>query len=159
MATTGVGFFYDGVMAGREVKAGLSRRSAATRPLPLEDLCFFVKPIDNSRLIKVVDPKSRRECMKLVLTVAAVFGLLLLYMVPYLWMRRSGYRIGELKKHHEEMVESNRLLQVKQAELRSLDRIEAIARKLGMQAPAPEQVVWSDGGRPAADLLARNARK
>src|SRR5262249_14912788 len=71
-------FFYDGVAAGREVRAGLSRRPAATRPLPMEDLCFFVKTIDNSRLVRVVDPHSRRECLGLIASVTAVFFLALL---------------------------------------------------------------------------------
>lgn len=153
------GFFYDGVAAGREVRAGLSRRPAATRPLPMEDLCFFIKTIDNSRLVRVVDPHSRRECLGLVICVLAVFLLALLYIGPHLALLRTGYRLEDLKREHEALAESNRQLQVKEATLRDPQRIYSIARKLGLEAPAPEQVVWPepDGRLPTGrELLARN---
>lgn len=159
---TGV-FFYDGVAAGREVRAGLSRRSAAVRPLPMEDLCFFAKSIDNSRLVRVVDPRSPRECLGLVACLSAVFLLAVLYIVPSLLLLRAGYRVETLKKENDALVESNRQLQVKEAELRDPQRIYSIARgKLGLSEPAPEQVVWpeADGHMPTGhELLARNASR
>ena len=161
MATTDwQGFFYDGVAAGREVRAGLSRRSAATRPLPMEELCFFTKPVDNSRLVRVIDPRSRRECLGLVGYLGGVFLVALLYLAPYLGILRTGYRIEEGKKEHEALVETNRQLQVKEARLKDPQRIYNIARGLGLDAPAPEQVLWQEAGRGPLqnrDLLARNS--
>ena len=140
------GFLYDGVMAGREVRAGLSRRSAACRPLPMEDLCFFVKPIHNSRLVRVLDPHSRWECLKMLLGIMAVFLMAVGYAAPYLAMLRTGYKIEELRKDHETLVEQKGQLQVKEAELRDPQRIDSIARtRLGMDKPAPQQVTWPDG--------------
>lgn len=156
-------FFYDGVAAGREVRAGLSRRSAATRPLPMEELCFFVKPIDNSRLVRVVDPHSRRECLGLIGFVSAVFLLALFYIGPSLAMLRTGYRLEDLKQEHESLVENNRHLQVKEAALRDPRRIYSIARgKLGLDAPGPDQVIWTEPNpnQPNShELLARNATR
>ena len=153
-------FFYDGVAAGREVRAGLSRRSAATRPLPMEEICFFVKSIDNSRLIRVVDPGSRRECFGLIAFLGAVFCLALFYVGPDLAMLRTGYRIEDLKRQHEAMVESNRRLQVSEAALRNPQRIYSIARRnLGLNDPGPEQVVWPEGNSAepgGSELLAHN---
>ncbi|MBI3666520.1 MAG: hypothetical protein HY236_09920 [Acidobacteria bacterium] len=155
------GFFYDGVEAGPEVRASLSRRSAATRPLPLEDLCFFVKPVDNSRLVRVVDPHSRKECLGLVLAAAFLFALALGYVAPYLLIIRTGYRIEDLKKQYEVLVESNRQLQVKEAALKDPQRIYGIARgKLGLDTPSGDRVVWTDPGRNHSydgDLIARNS--
>ncbi|HYM09685.1 MAG TPA: cell division protein FtsL [Bryobacterales bacterium] len=156
-------FFYDGVAAGREVRAGLSRRSAAVRPLPMEDLCFFAKSIDNSRLVRVVDPRSPRECLGLVACLSAVFILAVTYIVPCLLLLRTGYRVETLKKQNDALVESNRQLQVKEAVLRDPQRIYSIARgKLGLSEPAPEQVVWPEAGgqMPTGhELLARNASR
>jgi len=150
-------FFYDGVAAGRDVRAGLARRAAANRPLPLEELCFFVKPIDNSRLVRVVDPHSRRECLGLVVCVSAVFCLALLYVLPYLAILRTGYRTEEQKKEYEVLAANNRQLQIREAKLRDPRRIQSIARGLGLQVAAPQQVVWPEGGAPRTDaeLLAR----
>ena len=123
----------------------------------MEELCFFVKSIDNSRLVRVVDPHSRRQCLGLVASVLAMFVIVLLYAVPYLGKFRSGYRIEDLKREHEALVESGRQLKVKEAALRDPQRIYSIASKLGLSAPAPEQVVWSESGSARPDLLARNA--
>jgi cell division protein FtsL len=154
------GFFYDGVAAGREVRAGLARRSAATRPLPLEDLCFFVKPIDNSRLVRVVDPRSRWDLLKMLLGGLFVFALALGYLLPYLGMLRSGYRIQDLQKEHERLAQETRQLQVAEAGLRNPQRIDAIARaQLGMIKPDPAQVSWADGAHTPArpsDMLAQD---
>ncbi len=152
-------FYYDGVAAGREVRAGLSRRSVATRPLPMEDLCFFVKTIDNSRLVRVVDPHSRRECLGLMGVIAAMFMLALLYIGPALAMLRTGYRLQDLKKEYEALVQASRQLQVQEARLRDPQRIYGIARRLNLDAPAPEQVVWpeANGNIPnSRDMLARS---
>jgi hypothetical protein len=155
------GFFYDGVAAGRDVRAGLSRRSASTRPLPMEDLCFFVKAIDNSRLVRVVDPRSRRECLGLVAWVLAFFVVALLYALPYLAKLRTGYRIEDLKKQHEALLETNRQFQVREAALRDPKRIYAIARgRLGLSSPLPEYVVWPDASRTLQqnrDLFAQHS--
>ena len=158
MATMAGTFFYDGVAAGREVRAGLSRRAAATRPLPMEDLCFFVKSIDNSRLVRVVDPHSGRECLGFVGFVSAVFFLALLYVGPSLAILRTGYRVEDLKREHEALVESARQLQVREAALRDPQRIYSIAKgKLHLDAPQPEQVIWpeANGNPGSGELLAR----
>jgi len=153
-------FLYDGVAAGREVRAGLARRSASVRPLPMEDLCFFVKPIDNSRLVRVLDPHSKWDLLKML--AGGLFGLVIAfgYIVPYLGMLRTGYRIEELKKEHETLVDQSRVLQVEEAGLRDPRRIDEIARtRLGMSKPSPLQVVWADGANASsqpADLLAQN---
>jgi cell division protein FtsL len=154
-------FIYDGISAGRDVRAGLSRRAAASRPLPMEDLCFFVKTIDNSRLVRVLDPHSRRDCVKLIVFVSALCLLAMLYVVPYLALRYTGYRIEDLKSEHVSLAETNRSLQVQEAALRDPQRIDAIARtRLGMRPALPEQVAWPDAGRPVRpddrELLARN---
>jgi len=154
------GFLYDGVAAGRDVRASLARRSASCRPLPMEDLCFFVKTIDNSRLVRVMDPRSRWELLRVLGGGLFVFLMALAYAVPYLWMLRAGYRVEELKKEHEVLVEQSRQLQVEEAGLRNPQRIDSIARtRLGMSKPLPEQVSWADGANAPSqptDLLALN---
>src|SRR5687768_17322737 len=99
MAMTAVGteheemFLCCGVEEGRGVRARLDRRSAAMRPLPMGDLCFFVKAIDNSRLVRVMDPHSKWDLLKMLAGGMFAFVIALGYIVPYLWMLRTGYRI------------------------------------------------------------------
>jgi len=153
-------FLYDGVAAGREVRASLARRSAASRPLPLEEVCFFVKPIDNSRLVKVMDPHSKWEILKMLGAGLFVFLLAFGYILPYLGILNSGYRMEDLKREHEELIERSRQLQVKEAGLRDLRRVDEVARtELGMTRPTRDQVVYADGAAPPEnpiDLVAQN---
>ena len=160
-AAEGGGYYYDGVWAGRDVRAGLSRRAAASRPLPMEEICFFVKPIDNSRLVRVLDPHSHRDRLKIGGFFAALFTLAVLYSLPQVALRHSGYKIEDLKRENQALVEANKTLSVREASLRDPQRIDAIAHtQLGMQPALPEQVAWPDGARAprqnGRELLARN---
>jgi hypothetical protein len=129
----------------------------------MEDLCFFVKAIDNSRLVRVMDPHSRWDLLKMLLGGLFVFVLALSYLLPYLGMLRSGYRIEELKKQHQALLIESRQLQVVEAGLRHPQRIDVIARtRLGMAKPEPEQLSWADGANTAArpsDMLAQNVSR
>jgi len=154
-------FLWDGVEAGREVRAGLARRSAACRPLPMEDLCFFVKPIDNSRLVQVMDPRSKWEILKMV--VGGLFLLLMAlgYALPYLEKADAGYRIQDLRNQNEALVEHTKQLQVEKASLEDPRRVAAEAAGLGLRKPTAEQVVWAEGAAPAnpMDLVAQNLNR
>ncbi|HET7872177.1 MAG TPA: hypothetical protein VFL42_06675, partial [Terriglobales bacterium] len=51
---------------------------------------YFQKAIDNSRLVKVVDPKSRREIRMFSASVAALFLLVMFYA----WQHFSAVEYG-----------------------------------------------------------------
>jgi cell division protein FtsL len=119
---------------------------------------FFTKTIDNSRLVKVADPRRRREMM--------VFGgslaLLFLLVMTYGWQHFSsieyGYKIEAVKAQCDQVTEANRTLRLEQASLRDPERIDQMARSMGMQAPQAGQVqrMDSDGlATPGSEVMAR----
>lgn len=121
---------------------------------------FFTKTIDNTRLVKVADPRRRREM--------ALFGaslaLFFLFVMVYGWQHFSsieyGYKIEAVKAQCDQLTEANRTLRLEQASLRDPQRIDQIARSMGMQAPQAGQVqrLDSDGlVSPNADVMARVA--
>jgi cell division protein FtsL len=100
---------------------------------------YFTKRIDNSRVVKVTDPKRRRE----MLTFGITLGMLFLLVMVYLWQHFSaieyGYKIEQLKLERDTISESNRALSLEEASLKDLPRIDRMARELGMQRPIDGQ--------------------
>jgi len=87
----------------------------------------------------------RWESLEFVSTVALGFLILagvLLYVWQHVHVVRLGYEIEQLREHQATLVQENKALRLEMGQLRSLKRVEAIARKrLGMVAPKPGQVV------------------
>ena len=99
----------------------------------------FAKRIDNSRVLRVTDPKQRREMILFGITLSVFF----LFAMVYLWQHFSaieyGYRIEQLKVQRDAIVESNRALSLEVASLKDLSRIERLALQMGMRRPADGQ--------------------
>ena len=100
------------------------------------------KPIDNSRVVREVDPRSRREIWWLILLVAVIAGAAGLYAWPALEIRRAGQAAIDLDREKERLLEEKRKLNLEKSALENLSRVETIAtRDLGLEAPAPEQSI------------------
>ena len=118
---------------------------------------YFSKRIDNSRLIKIVDPKRRREMLSLGITMAILF----LFVLVYLWQHFSaieyGYKIEQLKTERDAIAETTRALGLEEASLKDVSRIERLAREMGMQPPKEGQWQPLDGGvaDPSAPVIAK----
>ena len=114
----------------------------------LRDVGLAPKSIDNSQVVREVDPRSSRDLWLLVALVAALAGGLGLYAWPTLMMRRTGTAAEQLSRERERLVEENRKLRLEKASLEDLRRVETIAtRDLGLAPPAPERLVVVE--RPA----------
>jgi cell division protein FtsL len=115
----------------------------------LRDVGLAPKSIDNSQVVREVDPRSSRDLWLLVALVAALAGGLGLYAWPTLMMRRTGTAAEQLSRERERLVEENRKLRLEKASLEDLRRVETIAtRELGLATPEPERLVVVE--RPAA---------
>src|ERR1035438_5299231 len=116
---------------------------------------FFVKHIDNSRIVKADDPERRREMR----TFAATMGLLFVLVMVYVWQHFSaievGYQIETQKQQVEQMREQNRQLRLAEAQLSDPGRIDQIARQLGLGSPQPGQMIRPDGSGSNVPVLAQ----
>jgi cell division protein FtsL len=109
------------------------------------------KPIDNSRVVRQVDPRSRREILLLILLVSVLAAGLGLYAWPALEIRRAGQAGAMLDREKQRLIEENRKLRLEKAALENLRRVEAIAAKeLGLKAPLPERSVVVEVEKPKA---------
>jgi cell division protein FtsL len=118
---------------------------------------YFAKSLDNSRVVRIADPKRRRELFSFAVTLC----VLLLLVMTYVWQHFSaieyGYKIEQLKSEREAIMESNRALKLEEASLRDLSRIDFLARQLGMQPPTVGQVevMEPSSNDTAAPVLAK----
>lgn len=105
---------------------------------------YFSKPIDNSRLVKMADPKRRRERSMFTIALAIFFVLVTVYVWQHFSAIEYGYRIQELKQQREALSETNRQLRLEEASLKDPERIDALARGMGLQLPQAGQVQQMD---------------
>jgi len=109
---------------------------------------YFTKNIDNSRVVKVDDPKRSREMRIFGVALACLCMLVLSYAWQHFKAVEYGYKIAELKSQRDGMVEVNRALRLEEASLREPGRIDTIAKKMGLVSPQPGQVLRLDAILP-----------
>jgi len=112
---------------------------------------YFTKNLDNSRLVKVEDPKRSREMRYFGVALGCLFLLVMTFAWQHFKAIEYGYKIESLRAQRDSLVEINRALNLEDASLRAPDRIDALARQLGMQPPQAGQVVRMDTALPDAN--------
>ncbi len=105
---------------------------------------YFSKAIDNSRLVKVEDPGRNREMKQF----GTALGCLFLLVFTYAWQHfraiEYGYQIESSKRELSNLTEMNRALRLEDASLRDPERIDVMARRMGLVPPEPGQVIRMD---------------
>lgn len=113
---------------------------------------YFRKTIDNSRLVKVEDPRRAREMKFFGFALCCLFLLVMAYALQHFRAIEYGYKIEALRSQRESLAGLNQDLRLEEASLRNPARIDAMARKMGLQSPDPGQVMRmetpSDLGAP-----------
>lgn len=106
---------------------------------------YFSKAIDNSRLVKVEDPRRNREMKQF----GTALGVLFLLVFTYAWQHfkaiEYGYQIESAKRELADKREMNHALRLEDASLRDPERIDVLARRIGLVPPEPGQVIRMDG--------------
>lgn len=117
---------------------------------------YFTKSIDNSRVVKVEDPRRGREMRQF----AVALGCLFLLVMTFAWQHYKaieyGYKIEALKIQCDGLGEVNRALRLEDASLRDPWRIDNWARQHGLRYPQAGQVIRMDTALPdsASPILA-----
>ena len=105
---------------------------------------YFSKAIDNSRLVKVEDPRRSREMKQFGTALAFLF----LFVFTYAWQHfkaiEYGYQIESAKRELISLTEMNHALRLEDASLRDPERIDVLARRMGLVPPEPGQVIRMD---------------
>jgi cell division protein FtsL len=133
--------------------------AAPRRYMPGAPEIYFHKSIDNSRLVRSVDPARKREMRVFTAAVVMCFLMALVYLCQHCSSIEYGYKIEDLRLKRDQMVDVNRTLRLEEATLKDPQRISELAKDtLGMALPAVGQVQRMDeaGGRDSgAPVMAR----
>ena len=109
---------------------------------------YFTKAIDNSRLVKVEDPRRSRELRQFGIALGCLFLFVMAYAFQHFKAIEYGYKIESLKAQRDSLVEIDRALRLEEASLRDPERIDRMARELGLQSPQAGQVIRMDTALP-----------
>jgi hypothetical protein len=102
---------------------------------------YFARHIDNSRLVKASDPVRVREMRVFSAALTVLFSLVMIYGLQHFYAIEGGYRLEADKQAIEQLREQNRQLRLSEAQLTQPERIDVMARQLGLADPAPGQVI------------------
>ena len=122
---------------------------------------YIVRQIDNTRLTKELDYRRTKECLWLM---SLGFFCLLIFLFlawQHFEIIRNGYESEVLKREMSRLSEENDQLKLERASLRSPQRIDVIARRLGLGAPAHEQIVVLSSpfpSEPPTTMLAKSEK-
>src|ERR1700732_3796824 len=105
---------------------------------------YFAKAIDNSRLVKVEDPGRNREMKQFGTALACLFLLVFTYAWQHFKAIEYGYQIESAKRELSGRTEVNHALRLEDASLRDPERIDVLARRIGLVPPEPGQVIRMD---------------
>ena len=120
---------------------------------------YFDKSIDNSRLVKVEDPRRNREMKQFGTALAMLFLLVFTYAWQHFKAIEYGYQIEAAKRELTSLTDMNRALRLEDASLRDPERIDVLARRMGLVPPEPGQVIHMDAtaGDGQGPVMASNA--
>jgi hypothetical protein len=126
--------------------AGMHRaaRAVPVRAFANEDIYFFVKRIDNSRVVRQADPRAGGVCWKMIGSVGAAALLLIGVLLPSAYGLLAGYQIQSLRVEAQRLSGEQASLELQEAKLVSPARMEELARQQQFIDPEPEKVVYLD---------------
>jgi hypothetical protein len=111
------------------------------RPLPFEDLVFDWKRIDNSRLVREADPQSRGRCLSVIGVAGMALAMIVAVAAPRVANTLQGYTLENLRGEERRLLDDRRVLELRQAELRSPERLERLAQGRNLAPPVAGQVI------------------
>ncbi len=115
------------------------------------------RTIDNSQVVREVDPRHSRDLWAVLALVLALACGLAFYAWPHFAAQRTSADAQSLQREREGLLEENRKLRLEKASLEDLQRVERLATRLGLVAPDPERVVVVE--RPLAPAGAQLASR
>jgi cell division protein FtsL len=115
------------------------------RALPQEDVFFYCKRIDNSRLVREPDPQARGACWSAIGAACFLLVVLTSVLVPNVASTLAGYKLQALRVEERQLQAEKRTLDLQEAELVSPQRLGKLAQEQNLVTPFPGQVVHLNG--------------
>jgi hypothetical protein len=123
--------------AAESAHAGARCDDFRLRAVPNEDVFFYIKRIDNSRVVRQADPRMRRRDWKVIGGASVAAASLICLLLPSAWGYMAGYELNRLQAQHQRLVVEKARLELEEASLMSAKRLQELADMQQYVDPAP----------------------
>lgn len=141
--------------AARPVGVRAERDPHMLRALPNDDLLFYVKRIDNSRLVRAADPQARGACWSAIGGACVLLVLLTSAFFPSVASTIAGYKLEALRAEERRLLAERRNLELQEAELVSPARLDKLAKDSNLVTPSSRQVIHLDAKSDATVAMVK----
>jgi hypothetical protein len=131
--------------AERTAQVRTERDINRLRALPGEEVYFFCKKISNDRLVREADPKAPSACWSAIGTACLAVALITGVAFPHVASTLAGYKLEGLRAEQRRLLTERRSLELHEAELTNINRLQQLAKDQNLTPPAPGQVVHLNG--------------
>jgi cell division protein FtsL len=115
------------------------------RPIANEDVYLFVKRIDNTTVVRAADPAALRARSRTVAIGFIAAMLVIAGLVPAAYNTMAGFTIENLKQEQARLRQEQTKLDVAEAQLLNVKRLDKLASQFQMASPAPTQELLVSG--------------
>ncbi len=119
------------------------------RAIAHEQIYFFAKRIDNSRVVRAADPRAGKIAWRSIGSCFTGAVIVVALLLPGLYGMMEGYKIEALRQEKQRLLADRSVLELKEAKLVSSDRLERLALKQRFIDPGPEKIVYLPGDEGA----------
>ncbi|MBI1899425.1 MAG: hypothetical protein HYZ57_12455 [Acidobacteria bacterium] len=112
------------------------------RALPNEDVYFFVKRIDNSRVVRQADPRAHAQSWKVLGATCLAALLLMGTLLPSAYGLFASYQLHKLQQEQQRLITEQGRLEIQEANLLSPQRLQELADMQEFIDPTPERVIY-----------------
>lgn len=130
-----------GVREATEAGHATADEEYQIRAFPNEDIYFWTRPIDNSRVMPQAEPRATKAAWSSIAASLAFVAALFLLLLPVALNVSAGYRLHALEREAEALRNEQALLEQEEAELLSPARLAELAAMQTLVDPAPEELV------------------
>lgn len=136
------------VEAGRVAEAAVETAASDNweryrlRALPNEDVYFYIKRLDNSRVVPIPDPRARSKSWKFLGASVLSAGFLICMLLPSAYGYLAGRQLHELQREHQRLTTERGRLELEEEKLVSPAALAKYAESRQFDTPAPQRVIY-----------------
>jgi hypothetical protein len=133
----------DWLVAGKTIgKTGNLDSDTRLRALPKEEICLYVKAIDNRGLVRLADKRDWMANLGMTGGVLAASLMLIALLLPSGYTLAAGKRLEQMRYERSQLLNELKILRAREASLTAPDRlVEYAGAKFG--EPTAAQVVFA----------------
>jgi hypothetical protein len=134
-----------GSRAREDARVAATREAAECcdlRKVAFEDVFWYVKRIDNSKVVREANPRERGACWRMIGSAGLAVLLLLGVLLPNVYNFLSGHEIQVLMAKQEQILKDRARMDLEEARLLSPERLAKVAHDKNYKDAAPERVVY-----------------